>query len=97
MVDDLWFSRGLTPRTPYPTYPPSTGASIATASTRESKTSRPTRQRVSSVIGVRVTSAEKTIWRVWMKQLQAECGSVRVGDKLLEDVFNFSYLGSDFQ
>ena len=32
-----------------------------------------------------------------MKELQAECGSVRVGDKLLEGVFNFSYLGSDFQ
>ena len=32
-----------------------------------------------------------------MKELQAECGSVRIGDKLLENVFNFSYLGSDSQ
>ena len=32
-----------------------------------------------------------------MKELQAGCGSVRVGDKLLENLFNFAYLGSDFQ
>ena len=40
---------------------------------------------------------EKTILR--MKELQAGSGSVQVvqvGNKLLENVFNFSYLGSNF-
>ena len=34
-----------------------------------------------------------------MEEIQMECGSVHIGNELLKNVFNFSYLaiGSDFQ
>ena len=52
-----------------PVYPPSTGTSIATdLKAHKTKSCK--------------CGAEKTIWRVRMKELQEECGSVRVGNKL---------------